>query len=206
MISGKSMDKAIRFDVALNHKVAPEKAPRIHFCHKAQSKIDALVSTCNIEVGWHLLISKEHGVYRVKDVLVYPQLATAVTVEGDDDRYPMWLANLSDEEFHMLKGQGHSHVNMGVGPSGTDWDYYNKMLTVAKDYYLFMIVNKQGDSNFLLYDIKDNSLYYKEDMIITSDADMWAEDQLATKVKRFERSKANGSQEKLHVLPTGQGY
>lgn len=202
------MDKSAKFEIPLNIKVPPEKKPRIHFSTMAQAKIDALVFSSNIEVGWHMLMYLDKGIYRVVDIILYPQLATAATVEGDDEHYAHWIASLSDEEFSMLRGQGHSHVNMGVRPSSTDINFYEKMLTVAKDYYLFMIANKRGETEFILYDIKKNLMYYKEDLLLSSDADIWADEQIALNVTKFERSKANGngSKEELHVFPTGKGY
>ena len=202
------MDKEIKFDIPLNVAVHPAERPKIHFTLAAQAKIDALVFSSDIEIGWHMLMYLDRGTYYVVDIILYPQLATAATVEGDDEHYAHWIASISDEEFSMLRGQGHSHVNMSVKPSGVDINFYEKMLTVAKDYYLFMIANKRGETEFIFYDIKKNRMYFKEDLHISSDADVWADEQIAANVTKFERSKTNGtrSKEKLYIFSTGEGY
>lgn len=191
------MSKEIALKVPLNKQANAAEAVRIHFSSEAQLKIDALVAASKIEVAWHMVISKMDTLsYLVEDILVYPQIAQPTYVESNDAKYNDWLNSLDDDTFFKLRGQGHSHVHMNVGPSGTDIALYSDMLTQIKDHYLFMIVNKRGDTEFFFYDIERNMLYYKEDMIITSEADAWAYTQLNQHI--IEKGvKKDGAKEKL---------
>ena len=55
--------------------------------------------------------------------------------------------------------QGHSHVNMGVSPSGTDTQYYESLLSQINNYYIFIIMNKSDLMMVRYYDKRTNLMY-----------------------------------------------
>ena len=104
--------------------------------------------------------------FTITDILPYPQKVAHAEVESDDKLYGPWLTELPDEAVNHLRFQMHSHVNMSVRPSGTDHKFYDELLQVVPDFYIFMIVNKSGDMFINLYDIVNNLLYDEDDVVV----------------------------------------
>ena len=118
------------------------------------------------ELAWHGTVTKRENVYYIHDVFLYPQKVGSATVNTDQDKYNEWTENLDDETFNSMRFQGHSHVNFGTTPSGTDITYYNEILNVLSknDFYIFMIMNKKGEYTVMIYDLADNIIYEKQDI------------------------------------------
>ena len=160
----------LEFDVGKIDK-PPEKA-RVVFTPIAWLKMTELVKEFSSEVAWHFLVDRDKSdplTFRLYDVLVYPQTVTGANVEMDEVTYGQWLMGIDDEVFNHIRGQGHSHVNMGVFASGTDMDHQNKIvsqLTAESEnpFYVFIIINKKGDISFDVYDIKNNVVYEDKDV------------------------------------------
>ena len=162
--------------------------PRVIITEDAYNKMKALVDNHTIEIAWHGIVSRlEIDKFIIEDILVYPQTASATTVESDDDLYPLWLDELDDNDFNNIRMQGHSHVNMGVTPSAVDTDFYETLIQHISDYYIFLIMNKKGAIWINLYDIGENVVYETKDinLIIEGfDYASWAEDQYDEDVHR----------------------
>jgi len=134
--------------------------PKIYILDTAWLKIQKLVAELNSEVAWHCLVEQHpDNKYLIYDVLVFPQEVTGATVVGVDGDYEMWLATLPDEQFEHCRCHMHSHVNMGVTPSGTDENYYANLMTQVQDYYITMIINKSHTYYLRFYDKINNILY-----------------------------------------------
>lgn len=144
------------------------KAPIVMFSKLANEKMKYLVENHNKEIAWHGTVTKVKKNYYITDILVYPQTVTSVTVTTDDEEYAKWLISLDDTTFNSMRLQGHSHVNMGVSPSGTDTNYYKDLLqNLGKDdYYIFMIINKKGDTFINIYDFAQNIIFEDNDIDI----------------------------------------
>lgn len=150
--------------------------PTVFINAEAYLKMMLYVRDTDIEIAWHGTVERdiEHNWYHIKDVFLYPQIIRSTTVDTDQEKYNKWLEELDDETFNALRFQGHSHVNMGTSPSGTDIQMYDNFLQVLprNDYYMFMILNKRGEFNFYIYDLAKNIIYETEDIdvrIITSE-------------------------------------
>lgn len=133
-------------------------------------KMWTLVHSENKEIGWHGLIDrKSEKIFELTDIMMYPQITTAVTVVTDDVEYGNWLhKEISDEDINHLRFHGHSHVNMSTSPSGVDTTWYDQILQGLEkdDFYIFMILNKREDYFIEIYDLKTNTIYEKKDIII----------------------------------------
>lgn len=133
-------------------------------------KMWALVSTENNEIGWHGIVRRHSDtIFELTDILIYPQYVTSITVETDDIEYANWLhKELSDDEINNLRFHGHSHVNMGVTPSGVDTTWYSQILQGLNedDFYIFMVLNKKENFFIEIYDLKTNMIYEKEDITL----------------------------------------
>lgn len=140
------------------------------FSAVAYSKMVMLLSGFSTEVAWHGVCRRDEeadNIFYVDDILVYPQTVTGSTVDMDQEGYGMWLfENDEDERFDRIRMQGHSHVNFGVTPSGTDRDHQDEILAeMPRDtFYIFMIMNKKFDRHFEIYDLANNILYENEDV------------------------------------------
>lgn len=143
------------------------KEPNVVFTPNAKVKMDALVKNYDKEVAWHGLVTVKQTdtvtYFFIEDILVYPQIITGATVDADPEYYSAWIQE-NIPILNSIKMQGHSHVNMGITPSGTDESYYKEMSDQIEDYYLFLIVNKRGEIYSRLYDKTQNIVF--EDLSI----------------------------------------
>lgn len=135
----------------------------------AFAKMSALIQQFSSEVAWHGVVhrdEKDSRVFRITDILVYPQTVSGVTVNTDQNEYQNWLYSFDDEIFNNIRMQGHSHVDMSVSPSGVDVTHQEKILTqiADDDYYIFMIWNKKYECFVRIFDLKNNTLYETEDV------------------------------------------
>lgn len=143
----------------------------VYFTNEAWQKMQALIKGFDKEVAWHgTAFRGENGTddYFITDILVYPQEVTGATVNTDQEKYQMWLMNHDDDVFNNIRMQGHSHVNMGVTPSGVDTSLYERILEQLDDdmFYIFLIYNKRGDKTFKIYDLAKNILFETSDVTV----------------------------------------
>lgn len=142
----------------------------VMFTPLAWVKMYALVTTYNSEVEWHGIVERESDDrFLVKDILIFPHEVTDATVTSNQQEYEAWLNDLDDKTFNALRFHGHSHVNMGVTPSGVDMGYRKNVLNnfgapvEGTDYfYIFLITNKRGELSGQVYDLKNNVMYTKD--------------------------------------------
>lgn len=148
------------------------KKPLVYFTKKASEKMAYLVQNYNKEIAWHGVVTKKDDAYTVEDILVYPQTVTSATVETDDEEYAKWMNSIDNNTFPKLRLQGHSHVNFTATPSGTDTNYYNKLLNnLSKDdYYIFFIMNKSNKYWINIYDYAQNVIFETADINIQFEA------------------------------------
>lgn len=175
-----------------------DKKTTLFFSEMAYLKMMSLVWTTDKEIGWNGIVYKTENGYYCTDILVYPQLVTQTTVESDDEKIHEWLIGIDDDTFRNMNMHGHSHVNMGVTPSGTDENDQKMILTQKlKDdsFYVFIIVNKKGDKNIRIYDLADNILYENGDVAVklvedgTGIIDFISESEAAVREKKYTPAK-----------------
>lgn len=179
--------------VSTKLEIADEDKPTIIVSTKADRKISALVEQCKDEIAWNGTVTydEESNTYFIEDIFVFPQIVTKATAESTDD-YGIWLSQFSDEEFSKLRFHGHSHVNMGVSPSGTDMTFQENLINTVQDFYIFAIYNKRGDFNVWIYDKVKNLVYETKDIYYDSEATeviVWADEM----IKNFVTTKSYAS-------------
>lgn len=173
--------------VTLNFKLKEIKDDRkatVRFSERAWMKIFALVNTYSTEVEWHGVVERTvPDTFFIKDVLIFPHEVTGTTVISDQTEYEKWLDELDNDTFNALRFHGHSHVNMGVTPSGVDMTYRRNILnnfgtpTDTSDYfYIFLIFNKKGDISGEVYDLQNNAIYSTDEINIVTDDCEWLTD------------------------------
>ncbi len=158
----------------------------------AHGKTVALVNMFTDEVAWHgAVIRKAVNEFIVEDIFVYPQEVTGATVSTDQDGYTKWLYEFDDKIFSKIRMQGHSHVNMGVTPSGVDSGHREKILDQldGDTFYIFMIWNKRLDTHTLIYDMANNILYEDKDVTVKLMGDDNLEAFLADAKEKVQKKK-----------------
>lgn len=136
--------------------------PTIYITTEAYVKLRKLVDDTTTEIGWYGTVTKMPGfesVYVIDDIIVYPQVVTGATCVQDDDRVFEFELSLSTDQVNRKRFHGHSHVNMGVTPSGVDEQFYQDILTQVEDYFIIMVTNKSGNYYTRFYDMQNNILY-----------------------------------------------
>lgn len=149
------------------------KKPKVFIEADAYIKMLELIRQSDVEISWHGLVERnlEENTYTVYDILVFPQINTATTTTGDEEKFAEWQMGLiqdMDFPYEDLRMHGHSHVNMSVFSSGVDDQYQKDILAKVKDgdYYLFLIMNKKLEICPLLYDFNQKILFEKDDIKI----------------------------------------
>lgn len=170
----------------------------VSFSLQAITKIMYLVMHETAEVGWRMICKRavdwddNNMGYYIEDILVYPQEVGPATVDTDEKALGEWENNLDDNTFNNMRGQGHSHVSMGVTPSGTDIDHQMKILKQLgdDDFYIFIIVNKNFKFHFDIYDTREGFHYENDD--VTYDFIGWKQPDLSL-IKKSKPSYVFGS-------------
>lgn len=156
--------------------------PEVYITPDAYIKMRKLVDDNTTEIGWYGTVTQMPGLnaFVIDDILVYPQTVTGVTCEQDDDRIFEFEMSLTTEQVNHKRFQGHSHVNMGVTPSGVDEQFYQDLLSQVQDYFIICVTNKRNEYTVRFYDIANNILYtdLKIKVLLENgtDVDGWFED------------------------------
>lgn len=138
---------------------------KIYYTPQAFAKTIQLVRFHPLEVGWNMVIKPYKDGYRVEDIVVYPQKASAAYISVDVANYGLWKATLDEDVEANLNGHGHSHVNMSVFASIVDENQqHDEILTKKNGFYLFQIWNKRNEINSFFFDV-DNRLYFTKNNI-----------------------------------------
>ena len=141
------------------------------FTPSAFMKIQTLVSGYDHEVGWYGTVDKvSDDTYKITDILVYPQYASAAYIDdADTTEMPVWFASLTDEQINHRRFHGHSHVNMGCYPSGTDNSTYEQFkaqnaAATENRFSLSLIINKRFEMHWRFHDAETNTELTNKDI------------------------------------------
>ena len=136
--------------------------PTIFITSGAYVKMRHLVDKTSTEIGWFGTVTKVESLpntYIIDDILVYPQTVSGATCEQDEDKMFEFEMGLTTDQVNRKRFQGHSHVNMGVTPSGVDENFYKDLLTQVTDYFIILVTNKHNAYHVRFYDVENNILY-----------------------------------------------
>lgn len=151
----------------------------VKFTPSAYAKMLALLDRFKTEVAWHGTVVREpDNVFRITDILVYPQVVTGATAAMDEEAYDPWFIGLDDDTANALHMQGHSHVDFACNPSGPDltsWDRFIRQIP-PNGFYIFMIFNKKLERHIKIYDMATNTLFENKDVKVVIDSSEDLED------------------------------
>lgn len=167
--SMKMFDGKLKYEREFKWDDSDNDRATVYLSSVAFAKMNALIQQFDSEVAWHGVVERDQedpSIFRIVDILVYPQIVTGTTVNTDQEAYQTWLYSFDDDVFNNMRMQGHSHVNMSVNPSGVDTTHQEKILEqiAENDYYIFMIWNKKYDHFVRIFDLKNNTLYETADV------------------------------------------
>ncbi len=133
-----------------------EKNVLVRVSEKAQFKQMEYVRQCSGEVGWVGYVvytfdeeSNTH-IFRIEDVFLCPQKVTAGTTDFDTSSFADFAQDLiendpdAEEKLDKLLYWGHSHVNMGTSPSGTDTTTLKDFDDGRLPHFVVAILTKDG--------------------------------------------------------------
>lgn len=170
------VDSKVRMDFAKYLK-CENRTATIVFTEKAWFKMQMLIMKFDSEVAWHGVAYRDEDpnsdIYRITDIIVYPQKVTGANVETDQKPYEMWLMAQEDEVFNNMRMHGHSHVDMQSTPSSVDLQHREDLLEKLKDdmFYIFLIFNKSNTYTAAIYDYGKNVYFDTNDIDIEVEGD-----------------------------------
>lgn len=140
---------------------AAKKAPKVFYAVGVLEQIKYIVDNSPKEVGWWGTVEKmDNGDYLITEIFVPKQ-----TVSGSEtDITPEAMAELAMQLINEGKDTGtlyywgHSHVNMGVGPSGQD-EAQVKAFLLDCPLFIREIRNKSNLSKVDVYDVEAGVVY-----------------------------------------------
>ena len=162
-----SFKKDFKFEHKFDAKADPNQRATLSITPEAFAKMALILATNDKEVAWHGVTERvSETEFVIRDVLIYPQTVSSVTVDTDDEEYAKWLIQIGEDNFNNLHAQMHSHVNMSVSPSGVDMGHREKIVAQLghEDYYIFMIWNKSMNWSAAIYDMAANIMYETSDI------------------------------------------
>lgn len=141
----------------------------LSFTMKAYIKMRDLIDRFDSEIGWYGFVDKISDFeYQITDICVYPQLVTGATVKETNEP---WDDDMPIEQIKRRHFHGHSHVNMGVTPSGTDMKHRADQVEMvnSNSFYIFMITNKKCAWSAVVFDLANNVVYNTDDVLMDVD-------------------------------------
>lgn len=125
--------------------------PTLYFSPLAMDKMQAYITLCNDEIGWLGRVDMvSPSMYYCDDVFLLHQEVHGATTEI----LPEGLVKFAEEyggDTSNIRLWGHSHVNMGVSPSGQD----NEQMALFKDnsmgWFFRVIGNKSGKIGITMF-------------------------------------------------------
>lgn len=127
----------------------------VYLTPQARQKMEMYCDLSEGEIGW-LGFVEDMGTagFLVTDVALLKQEVHATTTEiTPEGLLDFWNAT-SPEDQCKIKIWGHSHVNMGVSPSGQDNEQMN-YFKEGNDWFIRLITNKKREYYVDVYDYKN---------------------------------------------------
>ena len=173
---------------------------QVHFVGDSWAKIQALVTECSKEIAWDGFVTRDEAmpnVFYIEDIIVYPQNVTSTTVTTDDAKWVDYENSIPDDLFNKKRFNGHSHVHMGVTPSGTDTTFRDQRMQNVTDFYIFGIFNKKKEVELQIFDVENNIIYDDKDIeyyIPGTNATAWAKEQIKLNINETTTYQYNANQ------------
>lgn len=169
-------------------KVLPIAMPRVIISAEAIAKMQLYIEGCSDEIGWLGTAIKQGNSYYILDTYLFAQEVHSTTTEITPDGLSAFGEEILQRADGMdiwnnLKVWGHSHVNMGVTPSGQDDSQMNTFKDGGHDWFIRIIGNKKGDLKIDIYSYETGVIYNDLKFLVGSTK---KELELAEKIEKLE--------------------
>lgn len=129
---------------------------RIFITPKALNDMTIMVDECDTEIGWMGMVDRIDYTFIIRNVFLTKQEVSAASVDLDKADFADKLIGMEIDDMNRIRFWGHSHVNMGTTPSGTDVNELKEFVQDGAEYFISGIFNKSGQASFTL--LFDNGL------------------------------------------------
>lgn len=138
----------------------------VKFEELADKKIQYMTELANDEIGALCLVEKyktqgEDTIaieYCVTDVFIVEQEVNGATCELSPQGLAKLYGKLGKQANNLLCWY-HSHINMGVTPSGQDEIMFKELYNNSDTFYIRIIGNKKGEFNITIYDKEEGYIF-----------------------------------------------
>lgn len=188
-----------RLNPQTNVKFMTSMIPVVHIHDTALEKMQVYVQEApgSDEIGWLGTVLREENDIYITDVYLFKQqvhgTTTEITPEGLSE-FGMELLSQPDgmEIWNNMKMWGHSHVNMGVTPSGQDDKQMKEFAQIGHDFFIRLIANKKGEMKIDVYDYANGFEFHDVPWFkyATSDVYKEAEETIANLEAQIEQIQA----------------
>jgi hypothetical protein len=161
---------------------------------EAFAKIAHYVKIADEEVGWFGTVERYGNVFVIQDTMLFNQEVSSSTTEICEDDLGNFVTELMDTAegmafYEKMKYWGHSHHNMGTGPSGQDEQQALKFGGKGgHDWFLRGIHNKKGRCEFSLFlfdkNVRIDDLPWRIYFTEQNELKKQIEEEFKTKVKK----------------------
>ena len=134
--------KKDKYEETVSNMYSYKDKPVIFMTEEVSEDIAAIVKLVNDEVGWYCCVRKIPNTenYMLYNTLVPAQEVNGATCEltakGQSDMMIKMMNDGQDELLNDMKFWGHSHVNMGVSPSGQDDTQIRELCNNSDDFFI----------------------------------------------------------------------
>ena len=127
--------------------------PSVYYSQKVWAVMWHIIHKCPKEVGWMGYVTKIGHDYLVEEIFLPEQIVSAAETDISPDAMATLTLELikRDMDPEKMIYWGHSHVNMGVSPSGQDETQIDLMLQNAP-VFIRAIHNKRGEGKVDVFD------------------------------------------------------
>lgn len=141
--------------------------PHIFVHEEALKDMEAVVRCCKYEIGWLGGVRKLNKAnhFLIYNIYLFNQGVHEATTEISGEAISEWISKIDvfseegERQIKEIRFWGHSHVNMGVGPSGQDEKQLKDLGEDGTDYFIRGIANKRGHIKFDIADFHANIMY-----------------------------------------------
>lgn len=170
--------------------------PRVKLLHSkrvvvmptALQTMQLIVQLSDKEVGWLGRVREIENILVLTDIYLFHQEVAHTTCEitaAGLTEFAMELLEQpgGDEVYNEVRLWGHSHVNMGVSPSGQDEKQMGVFETSGHPWFLRCIANKKGDMQFTLFDFDSGIIVEDMPWEVYMPTPVGLEEQIAAELK-----------------------
>ena len=159
-----SKSNTIKYRILNQERV---KVPKIFIGANALETIAKIPHLFDSEVSWFLEVEQHSDIdYEILPMVhVAEHTVSAVTIDIPAESYGDMMLDILDNEgdsaYQQVRCWAHSHVDMAVGPSGTDLAQMESFCSDAPNikFYIMLIANKRGDIRLDFYDLVENLVF-----------------------------------------------